>query len=110
MARGGSNGNRMVVSVRTTPKRTSGNLTEHSSIGQMARPTLCPDFLMGHVALSTLHPDDDGIGVLSTPPCPETAFHGPSLFILHARRDPPGSLQANCHDLHRAACRAKRQG
>ena len=86
MARGGSNGNRMVVSVRTTPKRTRGSLTEHSSIGHMARPTLYPDFLIGHVALSTLHPDDHGIGVRSTLPCPDVLSR-PNASVLDKSLD-----------------------
>ena len=39
--------------VGTTPKRTHGSLTKHSSIGHMARPTLCPDF--PHGARGTLN-------------------------------------------------------
>ena len=33
--------------VGTTPKRTRGSLTEHSSIGHVAHPTFCPDSLRG---------------------------------------------------------------
>ena len=36
-----------VISVRTTSKHTRGSLTEHSSIGHVARPTLCSDFPHG---------------------------------------------------------------
>ena len=31
------------LTVGTTPKRTRGGLTRHSSVGHVARPTLCSD-------------------------------------------------------------------
>ena len=43
-------------------------------------------FLMGHVALSTLHPDDHGTGVLSTLPCPDVLF-GPNASVLDKSLD-----------------------
>ena len=69
--------------VGTTPKRTRGDLTKHSSFGHVARPTL--------------YPDNHGIGMRYTPPLSEclvrtqwlasqtrvlTVFRGQSLFIL----------------------------
>ena len=69
--------------VGTTPKRTRGGLTKHSSFGHVARPTL--------------HPDDHGTSMQYTPPLSGclvwtqwlasqtrvlTAFRGQSLFIL----------------------------
>ncbi|RVW71270.1 Codeine O-demethylase [Vitis vinifera] len=43
-------------------------------------------FLMGHGALSTLHPDDHGTGVLSTLPCPDVLSR-PNASVLDKSLD-----------------------
>ena len=43
-------------------------------------------FLIGHVALSTLHPDDHGTDMLSTLPCPNV-LSGPNASVLDKSLD-----------------------
>ena len=64
------------IAVGTTPKRTRGSLTEHSSIRHVARPTFCPDFLKG--ACNTLK-----LFIRMTPlSCPDVLSR-PSASVLH---------------------------